>query len=416
MLEDRQLSRMFLRKGIVDEATLERAQALCTSSRRSLYDVLLQEGWVDEERAIVVVSKQLNLPCVSLKEFEADPRILELVPGEAAERLSLMPLGLTNDEGEKKLFVAMMNPLDLNAIEEVGKLSGFPVKPLLAGPLDIAQAVKRTYSQSSPKGEVDLSFVLDDFLEDSVSKLMDDYSALPPSETPSPSPSKAAAGASMDLSDLSPSALLRGAKRASSAGKSHPETRPVIAIKAKAGESDGGAFSLDFGDLDLSVKRENGADVYNRMTLPAGTELPPALQEEVPKAADGGGFTRVPTVVREGGALKEARQGGEEKQALFDLGDDWGDLNEEESAEVFTGAAGATSQPISGRTENSRIRYVADPNLQSRAQGADYLADIGTSDLLRAVVRVLVRKGVMTEEQIREEVRRSRGIGGRRGS
>src|SRR5690606_12515657 len=110
-------------------------------------DVLLNDQLVDEERAIVAVSKQLNLPCVSLKEFEANQRILNLVKQDLAERFKLMPLGLTEEDGERKLYVAMANPLDIDAIEEVGKASGFLVVQLLAGPGDIDEAIERSYQE-----------------------------------------------------------------------------------------------------------------------------------------------------------------------------------------------------------------------------------------------------------------------------
>jgi type IV pilus assembly protein PilB len=140
MLEDRQLSSLFIRKGLLDEATVQRAMALCESTKSSLYAVLLEHDLVNEEKAIVAVSKQLNLGCVSLKEFKAEPRILELVPSTLAERLQLMPLGLTEEDGERKLYLAMANPLDIDASDEVGRISGFTVVPLLAGPIDVATA------------------------------------------------------------------------------------------------------------------------------------------------------------------------------------------------------------------------------------------------------------------------------------
>lgn len=387
MLEDRQLSQMFLRKGLIDDATLQKATQISSSRGTSLYDTLLGERMVDEEKAIVAVSKQLNLPCVSLKEFEANPKILALVAMDLAERLRLMPLGLTEEDGERKLFVAMANPLDLEAIELVSKASGFPVVQLLAGPSDVREAIARSYGTSASSAQAGAS-----------------------------------GAAGLDVGSMLDSAFGDEPEAASR------DATPARGKPATEGLDLGlGGFSLDFGDLGLSVgsadNKSSGSpprreDIHNRMTLPAGTELPGAAA-----------FKRVPTAGASADPLASLKSGrssassssspaaspGDSEVGLDDRSsssplDDWGDLATfglEEDEESGSSRLHSSSQAPLMRTENSTVRYVADPSLQ-RSDREGFPHNVPSSDLIRATVSLLVQKGILTEKQIMEEVKKIR--------
>lgn len=367
MLEDRQLSQMFLRKGLLDQETLEKASGICKSTGRTLYDVLLGEGLVNEERAIVAVSKQLNLPCVSLKEFEANQKILELIPRDLAIEFRLMALGLTEEDGERKLYVAMANPLDIDAIEKVSQASGFPVSQLLAGPSDIKHAIARSYPSAdapqaaSPKtsdlsGEDELGDMLDGLFDKGVSKFM-------PAEEP----------------------------------KATPKTRPVPPA-AKSKDAGLGEFTLDFGDLELSLGNEKakGDDVHSKMTLPAGTELP--------STAD---FARTPTTVRKSPSsepMTSLSADSENGASNLGLGDDWSDLGDFDMGGDNSKNSPSTSRiPVANaRTENSTIRYVADLSLQGGPKKEHFPFNVSSNSLIRATVMALIQKGLVTEAEIKE--------------
>jgi len=391
MLEDRQLSQMFLRKGLIDESALDKAKELSADRGASLYEILLREEFVNEEKAIVAVSKQLNLPCVSLREFEANRKILDLVTREMATEYQLMPLGLTEEDGERKLYVAMANPLDIDAIEEVGKMTGFPVVQLLAGPNDIEDAIERCYANGAPPAEASQGdFGLDGMLDN----LFDEEEDGEPAQ----------------------------------ASSSDGDATPAGGEDAGGGL---GGFTLDFGDLGLSVgddegeekkkkKKKGGEDVHNRMTLPAGTEIP---------SEAAGGFKRQPTTVKGpdeaslkasstgesglGGASESGLGGGDASDSGGGPLDDWSDLATfglEEESSPGSSSPGSSSPGSSGapatRTENSTVRYVADPSLQRPKNSFPH--NVPSSDLIRATVELLVAKGILTEKQLKEAIKQLR--------
>jgi len=88
----------------------------------------------------------LNIPCVSLKEFKGTEDVIDLLSAELAKRYKVIPLGL--DKSQRSLYLAMANPIDVFAMDEVSTTTGCDVMAFLAGPLDIAQALERCYGRA----------------------------------------------------------------------------------------------------------------------------------------------------------------------------------------------------------------------------------------------------------------------------
>ncbi len=142
MIPDREMASLLLEHHLIDRARLDEAMGLQKRHGGELYTVAIENGLVDEEQTIRLVAQKLSLPCVSLRAFEADPEVLELVPAHLARRHQVIPVGLGDDDS---LYLAMANPIDFDAMEEVGQRAGRDVVALLAGPLDIERTLERVY-------------------------------------------------------------------------------------------------------------------------------------------------------------------------------------------------------------------------------------------------------------------------------
>jgi hypothetical protein len=407
MLDDQQLAQLFLDNDLLSPSDLAQAQALAAQTNRSLYITLITDNLVNEERAILTISKQLNVPCVSLREFEPDPKMLELIGASIAQAFTLMPLGMTEDDGEPKLYVAMANPLNLDAIDEVSRQSGLPIVPLLAGPSDVVQAINRAYTAAalSPMIEVEdnddlvvedieiqdlsassdgLSAVLDGF-EDGFGDIMSDHSPSPAATPAQPAPS--AAVNRPKLPPLKPNTSI-----------SQPKTMPKPIFS--------GGLGIDFGRIDLSNREgvaPSASDPHNQQTLRAGTKLPsiimpggapsklPPLKAPPPRHAP---TPTAPTPAANPAPAPSAGLGG------------WGDFNftEDELSPPSASSAATPSEPrqaAAARSENSSIRYA--PSV-SAASTDSVLDNIPAADLIRAAIRLLIYKGLLNEEELREEV------------
>jgi type IV pilus assembly protein PilB len=146
MIDEQQLRDLLLLHDLVDEGGLAAAAQLQQRHGGDLYGVLIDHGLVPEESLVALVGQVLRVPCVSLKDFKADPDLSRMLPAELAARWRAVPLGWDQTpDGKTQVYLAMANPLDMEALEELGDYAGGDVVPLLAGPIDIDQTLERVY-------------------------------------------------------------------------------------------------------------------------------------------------------------------------------------------------------------------------------------------------------------------------------
>jgi type IV pilus assembly protein PilB len=147
MSSDRlRLGETLVEAGVISQEDLD--QALTTQKERQLRlgTILLQEGYVTESQLVQALSLKLSIPWVSLWRVDIPDELLELVPVNVAEEFFLMPIYIrTTGSGERALYVAMNDPTDDDALRFVQAAAGIPVKPMIAGPSDIASAIRFYY-------------------------------------------------------------------------------------------------------------------------------------------------------------------------------------------------------------------------------------------------------------------------------
>jgi len=143
---------MLVAAGFVTEEQVREALTEQRSSGRRLGEELVSLGFVTEVQLIQVLSNQLSVPWVSLHHIEMTRELLDLVPAEVADRYGLIPVykRAVRREGET-LFVAMDDPTNEDAIREVSRACGLPVKPMVAPPTDIRNAIRVYYLGMAPK-------------------------------------------------------------------------------------------------------------------------------------------------------------------------------------------------------------------------------------------------------------------------
>ena len=84
---------------------------------------------------------QLGIPHINLNQFAIDPELLQLVPGELAKRAKFMPIR----RDKNKLFIAMADPMDYFAIEEVRMATGCQIETSIAAKDDLYRTITKYY-------------------------------------------------------------------------------------------------------------------------------------------------------------------------------------------------------------------------------------------------------------------------------
>ncbi|HEX3346306.1 MAG TPA: hypothetical protein VHS09_17100 [Polyangiaceae bacterium] len=137
--------------GILSQSQLEQALFAQRKDGRKLGQLLVELGLVNEVQVTQTLSRQLSVPWVSLYHVDFSRSLLNLVPREIADRYCLIPIFVrrVRKQGET-LYVAMDDPTNEGAIQEVARASALPVKPMIACPSDIRAAIRVYYPGEYP--------------------------------------------------------------------------------------------------------------------------------------------------------------------------------------------------------------------------------------------------------------------------
>ena len=116
--------------------------ALSNKSRdEKLGDFLIRENLLTEQQLIEVLEFQLGIPHVSLNQFAIEPELIQLVPKELAKRANIMPIR----KEKNKLMIAMADPMDYFAIEEVRMATGCQIETSIAAKDDLFRTISKYY-------------------------------------------------------------------------------------------------------------------------------------------------------------------------------------------------------------------------------------------------------------------------------
>jgi type IV pilus assembly protein PilB len=140
------LGDMLVRAGLVTDAQVSEALARQKQTGQRLGETLVAMGLVTEAQMTQMLSNQLSIPWVNLYHVDFSRELLARVPAEVAEQYRLVPVYVrqVRRQGDT-LFVAMEDPLNLDAMQAVADRSGLPVKSMVAPPSDIQNAIRVYY-------------------------------------------------------------------------------------------------------------------------------------------------------------------------------------------------------------------------------------------------------------------------------
>ena len=137
------IGEIFIKLGLItrDQLNLALEKQGLLKRQESLGEVLTSMGLISDKDRIRALGEQWGVPSVDLADLEVDGAVLKLVPQNAARKLKVLPVSRKNG----KLTLAMKNPLDIFAIDEIRMMSGVDVEPAIATEEDIITAISRLY-------------------------------------------------------------------------------------------------------------------------------------------------------------------------------------------------------------------------------------------------------------------------------
>lgn len=142
---------MLVAAGLCTEAQVKEALASQKESGNRLGEELVRLGHVAELQLTQVLSNQLSIPWVSLHRVEFSRELLILVPGRVADEHGCIPIYKRRVKNAETLFVAMEDPTSAESIQAIAEVVGLPVRPMVAPPTDIRNAIRVYYFGQAPR-------------------------------------------------------------------------------------------------------------------------------------------------------------------------------------------------------------------------------------------------------------------------
>lgn len=145
------IGELLVMNGLISEEQL--AVALEEQRRRpaKLGEILIAKGFINESQLVEALEFQLGVPVVKLSDITFDPSSVLLVPESVARKHRIFPVGRDGS----KLRLAMVDPLNQEAVKDVQKATGLRVQPMIAASAEMDEAHIRYYGADDSREELD---------------------------------------------------------------------------------------------------------------------------------------------------------------------------------------------------------------------------------------------------------------------
>ncbi len=139
------LGEILIKEGLLLDAQLDEALRFQKLSGRTIGDIIVDRGFVKENDLANALAKQLDIPFVSMADGSLSPskndNLEKLIPQSFARSQMVIPLS----KHLQSLTVALANPLDLLVIDNLKKITGYDINPVIATKGDMREAIAKFY-------------------------------------------------------------------------------------------------------------------------------------------------------------------------------------------------------------------------------------------------------------------------------
>ena len=154
------LGELLVREKRISLDQLRKAQSTQRSDNVSLGYALARMGAISDQEITDFLSQQYRVQSIDLSEYEIDPEVAKLVSQEVCDRHKIVPVSRAGSS----LIVAMADPSNLHAIDDIKFLTGYNVEPVVASEAAIQAAIEHTYAAP----EISYDDIMDGFDEDDI--------------------------------------------------------------------------------------------------------------------------------------------------------------------------------------------------------------------------------------------------------
>ena len=135
---------VLIREGIITDTQLAQATEAAAQNGGNVSSSLVKLGFVEERLLVSTLSKQYGLPVVQIDEHSVQPEVLNLIPHSIANKYLLLPLELLGNT----LTVAMVDPSNITAVNDIKFITGHDIRVVLAPESEVRGGIEKFYESN----------------------------------------------------------------------------------------------------------------------------------------------------------------------------------------------------------------------------------------------------------------------------
>jgi len=144
-LVSEKLGKLIVNAQLITEEQLQKALLVQKKEGGRLGSILVRLGFIDEPKLLKFLSQQYGVPEADLTKTEIDPAVVKLVPAEVVKKYLVVPIkrmGAT-------LSLAMVDPSDVFAIDDIKFMTGYNVEPIIAAESSVVELISKYYGKGA---------------------------------------------------------------------------------------------------------------------------------------------------------------------------------------------------------------------------------------------------------------------------
>jgi type IV pilus assembly protein PilB len=135
------LGEILLKENLITPDQLKQALEDQKTNGGRLGNSLVRLGFMSDDEVMAVLSRQYGVPSINLNYFEVEPGVTKLIPMDTALKFQVLPLSRVGSS----LTLAMVDPTNVFAMDDIKFMTGFNIEPVVASETAIAEAIRKNY-------------------------------------------------------------------------------------------------------------------------------------------------------------------------------------------------------------------------------------------------------------------------------
>jgi type IV pilus assembly protein PilB len=144
------IGELLIMNGLITDEQLGHALKQQVNSPKKLGEILIDDGAITERQLVEALEFQLGIPAVKMDELIVDKDTIKLIDESVARKHCIFPV----EKRGGKIKVAMVDPINQEAIKDIQMTTGMSVQPFIATRTDLEKVIMENYGMSESVGEL----------------------------------------------------------------------------------------------------------------------------------------------------------------------------------------------------------------------------------------------------------------------